>query len=304
MMTMFNPMMRSPCRNAPRIIGALLLASALLLQAGCSVLRTLGYHQAPNLVYWRLDRYLGFDDEQAPRVRDAIADWFRWHRSTQLPGYVEFVARVRAQLAGPATPALACRWWDELRDHLDTALEQAAHRLAPVALTLKPAQLAHLERRYAKSLDEMRRDHLQESAEERRRAALQRTIERFEAFYGRLDEAQRKRVAAAVEASPFDAERFIAERKARHEDTLVVLRRLTAEPRTSLAQAEAALRELAQQTLRSPRPAYRAYQRELLDYNCAFVAQMHDTMSAKQRQSARDMLGAWETDLRSWLDGS
>ena len=313
MMTMFNAMIRLPRprrrsianRNAARIIGALLLASVVLLQAGCSLLRTIGYSQAPNFIYWRLDNYFEFNAEQTPRVRAAIADWFRWHRSTQLPGYIELVARARTQLPETATPALACQWWDELGRRFDTALEQAAHHLAPVTLTLTPDQLAHLERRYAKSIEEMRRDYLQASTDERRRATVKRAVERFESFYGRLDEAQRRRIAAAVDASPFDAERFIAERQARHQDTLVVLRRLTAsQPRVTLDQAEAALRELVTQTQLSPRPTYRAYQRELLDYNCAFAAQVHNTMSAKQRDSARDKLGGWENDLRTWLNGS
>lgn len=294
--------MRWPRCDPPRIIGALALAFLLLAIAGCSALR-FGYSQLPNVAYWRLDGYFDFDTEQEPRVRDAIAEWFRWHRATQIPEYAVLAARVRADAAADATPQRACRWWSELGGRLDDAMQQMVPGLAPVAMTLTPRQLAHLERRYAKSIDEMRRDYLQTSADERRRASVRRAVERFEDFYGRLDDAQRREVEVAVAASPFDAERFVAERAARHQDSLAVLRRVTA-PGTSAAEAERALSELLAQTQVSPRPAYREYQRALIDYNCAFAARIHNLTTREQRQVLRDKLAGWEADMRSLSNGS
>ncbi len=294
--------MQLPRCDPPRIIGALALALVLLAVAGCSALR-FGYSQLPSVAYWRLDGYFDFDTEQEPRVRDAIAEWFRWHRATQIPEYATLAARARADAIADATPRQTCRWWSELGGRLDDAMQQMVPGLAPVAMTLTPRQLAHVERRYAKSIDEMRRDYLQSSADERRRASVRRAVERFEDFYGRLDDAQRREVEAAVAASPFDAERFIAERAARHQDSLAVLRRVVA-PGTSAAEAERALREVVAQTLVSPRPAYREYQRALIDYNCAFAARIHNLTTREQRQVLRDKLAGWEADMRSLSNGS
>ena len=274
----------------------------MLLLAGCSVMRAAGYSQAPNLLYWRLHNYLDFDEEQAPRVRAAIGEWFGWHRSTQLPDYAALLVRARGQLGASATPALACQWWDEVGTRADTALDHAAPLLADVALTLTPQQLKHLERRYAKSLEELRGDYLQSEPDDRRQAAQKRTLERFETVYGRFDAEQRQRVVAGVAASPFDAERFVAERAARHQDSLAVLRRLTGERSTRDA-AVVALRELAAQTQRSPRPAYREYQRQLIDYNCAFAAEIHNLTTPAQRARASEWLAGWEGDVRSWTNG-
>ena len=41
------------------------------------------------------------------------------------------------------------------------------------------------------------------------------------------------------------------------------------------------------------------YQRRLTDYNCAFVAQLHNSTTPAQRQAARDKLKDWEEDLRA-----
>ena len=71
------------------IIGGCLLA--LLLLGGCSAVRV-GYNQAPTLAWWWLDGYMDFDATQAPKVKDTLAQWFAWHRSTQLPDYADLLA--------------------------------------------------------------------------------------------------------------------------------------------------------------------------------------------------------------------
>lgn len=267
--------------------------------AGCSVLRTVGYGQAPNFAYWRLNDYFDFDLGQPARVRAALDALQRWHRRTQLPDYAALVSRLRAEAAEPTSGAQLCRWWDDIGQRFDGLAVQAAAELAPVALTLTPQQLDHLEQRFARSLDELRDELLPESPAARRRAAVERATERFEQLYGRLDREQKRLIAEGIAASPFDPERYVAERAARHRDALALLRRLIDE-RPAEPVAAAALRELALQVRRSPRADYRQYQRELIEYNCSFVAGMHNAMSARQREVARERLGQWETDFRRW----
>lgn len=279
----------------------LCLAASTLL-AGCGVLRTVGLQQAPRLAHWKLDSYFDFDDAQSPQVRAAIARWFQWQREAQMPELLALIGRAGAQLAEPTDAAQLCRGWDEIGRHADAALERAALELAPVAVTLRPAQLEHLERRYRKSLDEVRRDVLQPDDGERSRALVKRTVERFESVYGRLDEAQRRQVAAGVAASPFDADRFVAERRARQADSMAVLRRIV-DDKLPLPAAQAALRTLALNVTTSPRPDYRVYQRKLIDYNCGFAAEIHNTTTPAQRQTARSRLADWEADLRALANG-
>ena len=79
---------------------AWIIVSLMPLLAGCSGLR-LTYGQGPLLAYWWLDRQVDFSTEQAPRVREALTDWFAWHRSTQLPDYAQGLGEVAAAAAGP-----------------------------------------------------------------------------------------------------------------------------------------------------------------------------------------------------------
>jgi hypothetical protein len=261
-----------------------------------------GYNQAPDLAYWWLDGYLDLEESQSPRVRDAIREWFRWHRATQLADYAALLARVQGELPGPLTPAQVCRWNEEIETRLDVAFQRAVPAIVDLARTLTPTQLAHLQRRYAKNNAQYRSEYLQTSTEERMRASARRVVERAETFYGRLDDVQRERIAQWMGDSPFDPQGWLVERQRRQQDIEQVLRRLFTEPLPA-DEAQAAVRRVYDQAWHSPRDAYRAYQERLAAYNCGFVAQVHNLMTPEQKRRAIAKLKGWEDDLRA-LAGS
>lgn len=286
-MTMKNILRLFLARSA--IIGLLFLLSS------CSMLR-MGYDQGPQLLWWWLDGYVNFSREQTPQVKEAIHQWFGWHRATQLPEYAEWLAMLRHQLDDSVTPAQVCRWSEELRDIVAPALDHALQLGAPLVPGLGETQWRHIEQHYAKGNDEFRSDYLQPDLEERLEASIKRTVKRIENLYGRIDKAQRRLITASLETSPFDPEAWLVERQRRQHETLLTLRRLAIEP----AEAEhitAALRMLVGHVEHSADAGYRDYQKKLTAYNCGFVARLHNSTTAIQRQHARDKLKSWETDL-------
>ena len=278
------------------IIGLLLLVLGPAF-TGCSALR-LGYANGPQLGWWWIDNYFDFSREQAPQVKRAMDDWFAWHRATQLPEYAALLASARQQIGEPTTPDAACRWQERVREQLEPALGRAITEFAALVPRLGDAQYGHLERRYLKLNDEMRADFLQPDSAERQRESVKRAVERAERVYGRLDEPQRRVIAAGIEASPFNPDLWLTERQRRQRDVLQTLRRLNTE-RADTDQRVAALRALVQRTERSPNPDYRAYQARLGSYNCAFAAQIHNATTPAQRQQARETIKGWEDDIRS-----
>lgn len=276
-----------------RIIVALLL----LALGGCSALR-LGYGQAPDLAYWWLDAYADFDEAQTLRTREGLRRWFEWHRRTQLPDYAQLLARAQAEAPGDATPDQACRWWDRLRERADLALGEALPHAAEVLPLLTAAQVRHVERRHAKTNDEFRRDYLDEDPARRLQANVDRAVDRAEMLYGSLDETQRERVARLVAGSPFDAEFWLSERRARQQEAAALLRRVIAE-KPGRDATIAMLRVYADHLTRSPREDYRRYQQRLTQYNCAFAASVHNMATAAQRQTLAAKLKGWEGDLRA-----
>ena len=288
LITLWRAMRMSLARGA--------IIALLFLLGSCSMLR-LGYDQGPQLIWWWLDGYVNFSNEQTPHAKEAIRKWFAWHRTTQLPEYVAWLSTLHSQIGDPVTPAQTCGWSEELRNTIAPALDHTAQLGAPLVPNLGEAQWRSIEQRYAKGNDEFRRDFLQPHAEERLAASIKRIVKRVENIYGSIDEAQHRLIVAGIEASPFDPEAWLAERQRRQHETLLTLRRLAAEqPETE--HVIAALRGLIERVQRSNDRDYRAYQVKLTEYNCAFIATVHNSTTPIQRQHAHDKLKGWETDLR------
>jgi hypothetical protein len=117
-------------------------------------------------------------------------------------------------------------------------------------------------------------------------------------LYGRLNESQRDAIVQWSADSPFDPELWYIERQRRQQDALQALRRMSAE-HASADEAGRVLKALYADTFHSPRPAYRAYQDRLWQYNCAFAAQVHNLSTPEQRAQAAKRLRGWEDDARS-----
>lgn len=265
--------------------------------AACTAVR-FGYNQGPELAFWWLDRYVDFDDAQEPRAREAIAEWFRWHRATQLPDYAALLAKAQVEAAEPVTGGQICQWTDAIQQRIDTAFEHALPALAESVRALTPQQLKHLERKYDKNLKEYRNDFLQPDPQERRKAQIKRVADRAEMIYGRLNEAQKTRIAQLTDESPLDPQGWLVERQQRQQEALLALRKLSAE-RAGPDEARAVVRTLYQQMFHSPRPAYRAYQQRLVQYNCEFAAQVHNLATPEQRANAVKRFRGWEEDARA-----
>ena len=294
------------CLKLRRIIGLALLLPLLLVLGACGTVR-LAYDQAPTLMYWWIDGYADISSEQTPALREGIDRWFAWHRRTQLPDYAVLLARAQREVLEPTTAASACVWQADIERRLYGAAGEAVPAAAELMLSLSPEQLLHIERRMAKGLAEARAEFLQPDLAERKALSLKRSIDRFETLYGRLDSAQRERLAAALATSSFDPERWLAERGLRQRDMLRMLASLSALGRSggdrevARQQAQAAARSISERTTQSPRADYRTYQLRLRQDNCQLAAAMHNATSPSQRQAARSKLKGWEADVRALI---
>jgi len=297
MITTFIDMRAVLVRSVRWLQTVLAIIGSTLVLAGCNTPR-LAYNNAPQLTWWWLDGYFDIASDAAPRVKDAIEHWFQWHRRTQLNTYAGFLAGVSAQAEGPITPAQLCGWYEQLRQRLDPALERAYDSAADLVPLLGPAQLAALETKLAKNTAEFRKEQMQTDAPARRKAALKRAVERSESFYGRLNDAQRAMLEAAVASSPFDPALSLAERERRQKDVIAALRRWTAE-KADRAQVAAGIRQLARNAEASPDPAYRQYAARLTEHNCRVSAELHNSTTPKQRAELRKVLKEWEETLQS-----
>ena len=285
--------MTAPSLKLPIVVVLVLVLSTL---AGCNVVR-FGYNQADHLTYWWIDRFVDFNDVQKPRARAALAQWFSWHRRTHLPGYATLLANSQSLVQEDITAERTCGLWNDLRGYMDSAFERALPTTAEIVLTLTPQQIQNIERRYAKINEEFNDEHLQRDESRRLKKSIKRTIERAEFFYGDLDKAQQALIEQWVTRSPYDVNIWNAERHRRQQDLVQVLRRLNADNATQ-DKAQAALRAYLERIYSSPNENYRKYAEQVWVYNCAFVANLHNTTSVPQRKHAAKKLKDWESEIQ------
>jgi tellurite resistance protein len=291
-------------RNKTSIIGWLTRGLACVLTcllmpalSGCGAVRV-AYNTGPTLAWWEVDSYFDFSREQAPAVKAALDSFFDWHRATQLPDYVALLSSAQASLPEATSAAAACGWQARVTEALEPSIDKLLVQSADLVPGLAEAQFKHLEGRYAKVIDDMRKEFLQADAAKRMAKSVKRAQERAEMLYGNLDAAQTKVIKDGVLGSPFNPEAWLAERQRRQRDVVQTLRQLVAD-KADGDKRLAALRALVARQQRSPDPAYRAYQIKLADYNCALAAQIHNATTPAQRKKAQQTLKGWEDDLRA-----
>ena len=277
------------------IIG--LALAAIVGLAGCSAMR-LGYDQGPFLAHWWLDARLALTSDQSARTKDALAQWFAWHRGTQLSDYAGWLARTRSETAAAVTPQQVCRWSDDLRRRIDPLMELVLPVAAEVVPTVSAEQLARLERRLVEDDAKRRKDFLQPRTEQRWEASTERTIERFETFYGTLEPAQRALVAASVRTSPFDPARWWAERQASQAEMMGTLRKLSGDRRPR-DQVAADLRQAMERRWLAAPSDGSGYRERLASHQCELAAAVHNAATPAQRRHLADKLQGWEGDLRA-----
>lgn len=279
-------------RFLPRIIGALLL----VFLAGCSAVKT-GYNSAPTLLYWWLDGYVDFNPEQDKPVRDGLAALHAWHRQQELPAYAELLGRMQQLASGSVTPELVCTFTSQIRTHMQRLGEQSAEGLARVVPTLQEEQLRRMAQQFEKNNQKWREEWLDGTPTELLERRLERTVDRFEDFYGRLTDSQKTLLRQRLSASSFDARTAWAERLRRQRDMLRVFQEHRGGDRDAHVKAE--MLALVQRNLESPEPEYHAQLERMLQEGCETIAQLHNSASAAQRRQLIEKLQGYEADART-----
>lgn len=263
---------------------------------GCSLVQV-AYNQSERVAYWWLDSTFEFTPAQEDQVRAGLAQWFKWHRQTQLPPYAQFLARAEKEALAPLSPALACTRRNEVEAMGRQAIDSAVPYMASVALSLSPDQLRYLDKYLAKKNKEYREDFLQPDLQERQEATAEFVLKWTEFFYGDLDSGQEKQLARDVAAMPINAQDVYDERLRLQREFMQTVHRLIAQHATQ-AQAEQALRAQFQEVFVPSNPAQRIRLAGWIEAGCQLSASTHNRTHAEQRERVSTKLKGWEGDLR------
>ncbi len=281
------------------MIRLLLALSTLVLLQGCSAVK-LGYQQLPTLSYWWLDSAVSFNDSQSTRVKEALSQVHQWHRSQELPTYLELLQRGIDLSQGPVQASQVCGVWTDIQTRLDRSMRVMVSQAAPVVTQLGPRQLSHLARHFETKNEAWDKEWLQGSAAERLERRTEKTLERYQSFYGDLTAAQTALIKTQVSQSPWQPEWGRQERLRREQELLTALRKL-AQSDMPQEQAEAELWRVWQRWFMPPNETDRMVMQKMSQQACENLTQLHNTTSPEQRQRLVRKMRGYERDLRELM---
>jgi hypothetical protein len=263
---------------------------------GCNTAR-LAYDNGETVSYFLLNRWVDFDADQKPWVKKEIAAFFAWHRQTQLGDYAAWLGAAQKQMENPVTEADVDAAWEAARERLRTAMDRAAPALADLALSLREQQIAHIASRFDDANEDFRKERMQGEFAQRQEARYRRTLKAAERWFGSFSADQRRGIRMLSEARPLDDEMELAERVARQQALLALLRTIHAEKPSRDAAVAMVRTHLAQLLEPSADVGRRAYFERRHAATVHMIANIINNATLQQRQHCIDELQGWIDDF-------
>ena len=267
--------------------------------SGCSAVKA-GYNNGPELSYWWLDSFLDFTEPQTLKVRSDLAALQDWHRSSELPVYVNMLEKLQRMAPSNATPEQMCDLFAELKSRFQTVIDQAEPSVVALAPTITAVQLEHLSRQFDKRNRKWREQWVDGTEAQRNSRRVKDLVERSEMFYGPLEDPQLAMLRASVVASGFDANLNYRENLRRQQDTLRTLSNPQGATLTEIG-LKAEVRALLARTINSPDATYQSYSKKLTQESCKAFATLHNSTTPAQRVKVMETLRNYETDARALM---
>jgi hypothetical protein len=196
-----------------RLARAAALALCLPLLDGCSMVR-LGYGQIDTVAVWIADDYFDLEPKQRQEFLKRFERLHEWHRYEQLPDYVTFLAGAKARIQHGLKREDVAWLVEGARERYRAVIMRSADDGAALLLTMTPAQLEALQRKWNQVNRRFVREHLlEESAAEQRRAGGRRALSRIQDWTGSLTYEQEQKIIALAGELPMD-------HRLRHEDRM------------------------------------------------------------------------------------
>ncbi len=285
---------QSPSRRIATWAATLVCVLAI---GGCGLVKV-GYRNGDTVGLFMIDRYLDLSSDQEAFVKPRLHQLLVWHRTTQLPDYVTFGRELQRRATQSIALADIEALNDEGRRRAMTTIDRAIPDMADLALRLTPDNLKTLRKRFVEDTEKWRGEYVKGDVDRQQKARYERTLERVEEWYGRLNSEQRDRIRQLSDARPMNNEWTLAERQRRQQDLVTLLTKVEHDkpPRDTVV---AMMKTYAEGFERNPDPDRRAF----LDANRKATEEMdvqiQNMTTPAQRAKAAARLQEWIDDFRS-----
>ncbi len=188
-------------------------ALGLALLSGCNLL-SVGYGHIDTYASWMAGEYFDLDPHQKQNFNSRFGRLHEWHRTEQLPNYAKVLASAGSRIRNGVTNEDGEWIAQGIEQRYRTLVARGADDAAAVLMTITPAQLESLQRRWNKDNARYVREHrVNGSVAEQQRARAERELKRLKEWVGEITPEQEKKIVTLAAELPLAP-------KLRYEDRL------------------------------------------------------------------------------------
>ncbi|QJD99997.1 hypothetical protein HH212_08145 [Massilia forsythiae] len=280
----------------------LCLVALMAVVTACSTIR-FSYNHGDTLLYWWLNAYIDIDGDQTDLVKKDIDNLFQWHRSTQLRDYAGLMNNMQRQLAGNPTQADLLADYRDIKARTELLAFKALPQLADLALSMKPEQIAQMEKKFASNNNDFRKKFMSGSVDDQQKARFKKSMEQFDLWFGSFSRDQEAQLRKASDARPLDNEIWLQERVLRQKKIVALLRRVQ-QDKLNKEQTMSAIHGLLREFFdRMDAPDRKAFFDAYVDNTTKFILAAIRIATPEQKAHAQKRMQGWIGDFNALSQG-
>ena len=274
------------------------LSKALLVAIGCALALAacsridLAYRNLDRLVPWSLGDYLAMNSEQKAMLEDRLREHLAWHCKTQLPGYLDWLDRVRGMVADDqVTDQSLQQRTREAREAIGRVAEEITPSATELLRGMSDAQVAEMREAFREDISERQKKYVDTPLDKQIARRTERMEKRLTPWFGELTAVQKQRVQAWSQALGDQNREWIANRAHWQQQLLLAMNQ------RNDASFEPRLATLLQRKESLCTPEYRAaYQNTEQQARSLLVDLVHQS-TPQQRRYLLERLSKVRTDF-------
>ncbi len=180
-----------------RLSKALLIAVGFALALAACNRMDLAYRNLDHLVPWSLGDYLDMNREQKALLDDRLKEHLAWHCKTQLPGYLDWLDRVRGMVADDQVTDQALQQRTrEAREAIGRVAEEITPSATELLRGMSDSQVAEMRDAFREDISERQKQYVDTPLPKQIARRSERMEKRLTPWLGELTPVQKQRVQA------------------------------------------------------------------------------------------------------------
>ena len=168
---------------------ALAIVLLLLLQACSST--TFVYNRLDFILPWYLDDYVDLNRQQKVSLDELLTPFLHWHRTSELPRYVEILAQFEKDLDTQVTPEMVGQTFSEAEKAWLRLEEEALNWMLALGAELSDEQITAFLTVLQEQQEEYEDEYLDRSEQGYQEDSYDNFVDGLRDYMGRLDKVQR-----------------------------------------------------------------------------------------------------------------